>query len=69
MGVVDLYQGYYLIVVFFYLYYYLLFSHVLCLFFKSLEHDSCYISFYVYYLFFVSGPFNQELLVHRNCCV
>ena len=73
MGVVDLYQGVGEWVLshscFFYLYYYLLFSHVLCLFFKSLEHDSCYISFYVYYLFFVSGPFNQELLVHRNCCV
>ena len=38
--------------------------------FSRLEHDGCYICFFVcFFILFVSGPFNSELLMHRNCCV
>ena len=60
-GVVDSYRGvgggtgivYYLIVLF--LLVLLSFtSHVLSLFFKWAEYDSCYVCFFVYYLFSLS---------------
>ena len=57
-GLVDSYHGvcvcegtggkhYFIVVVLFYLCFWLLFSHVLCLFFKWLEHDSCCVCFFV----------------------
>ena len=58
---VDLYQGvgggteggYYLIVCFFYLFLLFVLSCPVS-FFKSVEHDSCCVCFFVYYLFSLS---------------
>lgn len=33
--------------------------------FRWIKHDPCCVCFFVY---FVSDPFNLDLLVHRNCC-
>ena len=59
-GVVDLYQGvgggtgggYYLIV--FFICAFVFWSLMSCLFFKWVEHDSCCVCFFVYYLFSLS---------------
>ena len=40
--------------------------------FRQLEPDGCCACFFFFvclFVFFLSGPLNQELLVHRNCCV
>ena len=59
-GVVDSYQGvgggtgggYYLIV--FFICAFVFWSLMSCLFFKCVEHDSCCVCFFVYYLFSLS---------------
>ena len=59
-GVVDLYQGvdggtgggYYVIV--FFICAFAFWSLMSCLFFKRVEHDSCCVCFFVYYLFSLS---------------
>ena len=49
--------------------------YTFCLFFlllialSSLVHDSCCVFLCFFFAFFVSAPFNQVLLVRRNCCV
>ena len=36
--------------------------------FMLLEHDGCCVCFFVFcFIFFVSGPFNWESLLPRNC--
>ena len=48
----------FIFVLFFHLCFCPLFSHVFCPFFKWLDHDSCCVCFFVFYLLSVSGPFN-----------
>ena len=61
-GLVDSYQsvggriggGYYLIVFFIFICAFVFWSLMSCLFFKWVEHDSCCVCFFVYYLFSLS---------------